>query len=219
MEGLVRRVPATVAIAHRQEVFRRGLEAMLDAVPGVVARAYETIDDLVADAIETGWARVSLVSVEVLRAGRDTGRLAPSAVVVTVPSTEAAHVAAAAQVGADGYVLLADLSVESLELALREVAAGRRYVPERIAPMLERWERAGSPRAGARRRDVLSPRESQVVELLVHGHSNKEISRLLGISIHSTKRHVSSILGKLDSPSRSHLVSSVLRGVVTLQEA
>ena len=67
---------------------------------------------------------------------------------------------------------------------------------------------AGMPR--------LSPREHDVLELLVAGHSNQEIADELGISLHGAKRHVSSILGKFDSPSRSHLVSRVLQARAAL---
>ena len=55
------------------------------------------------------------------------------------------------------------------------------------------------------------PRERDVLALLVDGLSNKEISARLAISVHGVKRHMSSMLSKLNSPGRSHLVSSVLR--------
>jgi two-component system nitrate/nitrite response regulator NarL len=73
----------------------------------------------------------------------------------------------------------------------------------------------GAARAGDRPRTPLRPREGDVLELLVTGHSNQEIAAHLGISIHSARRHVSSILAKFDSPSRSHLVSRVLQARAT----
>lgn len=45
-----------------------------------------------------------------------------------------------------------------------------------------------------------SPRERDVVSLLLDGRSNAKIARELGISLHSAKRHVSAVLKKVNSP-------------------
>ena len=58
--------------------------------------------------------------------------------------------------------------------------------------------------AGARgRRSVqLSTRESEVLQCLAAGDSNKMIARTFDLSLHTVKRHVANILGKLDVRSR-----------------
>lgn len=52
----------------------------------------------------------------------------------------------------------------------------------------------------------ISDRESEVLELLAAGHSNKEIARLLGISPNTVKTHVASLLTKLESTRRTQAI-------------
>jgi DNA-binding NarL/FixJ family response regulator len=67
------------------------------------------------------------------------------------------------------------------------------------------------------KRPRLSPREVEVVGLLLEGASNKAIARRLDISIHTAKFHVTQILDKLDAQNRADAVSIILRdGLVTL---
>ena len=112
--------------------------------------------------------------------------------------------------GADGYLMLGDLTVTALRDALVGVMHGDLPLPVAVSDHL-----LAAARAGDRPRTPLRSREGDVLELLVAGHSNQEIAAHLGISIHSAKRHVSSILAKFDSPSRSHLVSRVLQARAT----
>ena len=64
---------------------------------------------------------------------------------------------------------------------------------------------------------ALSPRELEVLALLVEGASNKLIARRLGISMHTAKYHVASLLEKLDAVSRTDAVAHALRlGVIEL---
>lgn len=53
----------------------------------------------------------------------------------------------------------------------------------------------------------LSAREREVVQLLAHGHTNTEMSRLLGVSRHTVGDHVKSVFGKLAVHSRAELTS------------
>jgi DNA-binding CsgD family transcriptional regulator len=78
-----------------------------------------------------------------------------------------------------------------------------------------------SPRAdGAPRADVeipLTPRELEVLALLAEGASNKMIARRLGISVHTAKFHVGSLIDKLDAVGRTDAVAHAARlGVIHL---
>lgn len=57
----------------------------------------------------------------------------------------------------------------------------------------------------------LSPRECEVVELLVEGYSNKEIAIRLFISVHTVRRHVEAILKKLNARSRASVMFTLFR--------
>lgn len=63
----------------------------------------------------------------------------------------------------------------------------------------------------------LTARELEVLALLAEGASNKLIARRLGISAHTAKYHVASLLDKLDAVSRTDVVASAARiGVLQL---
>jgi DNA-binding CsgD family transcriptional regulator len=64
---------------------------------------------------------------------------------------------------------------------------------------------------------ILTPRELEVLALLAEGASNKAIARRLGISVHTAKFHVGSLLDKLDAVGRTDAVAhAARRGVIEL---
>ena len=63
----------------------------------------------------------------------------------------------------------------------------------------------------------LTPREQEVLALLAEGASNKTIARRLGISAHTAKFHVGSLIAKLDAVGRTDVVAHAARlGVIKL---
>lgn len=63
----------------------------------------------------------------------------------------------------------------------------------------------------------LTPREAEVLALMAEGASNKLIARRLGISVHTAKFHVGSLLDKLDATGRTDAVAHAARlGVIRL---
>ena len=110
------------------------------------------------------------------------------------------------QAGARGY-LLKDSPHSELLAAINRVHSGERVIPPSIASRLA--ERIGG--------NELTARESEVLNLIVHGKSNKEIGDELGISEGTVKSHVNNILDKLDVTDRTQAVSVALkRGIVHL---
>ena len=102
--------------------------------------------------------------------------------------------------GAAGYVVKGAASSE-LIAAIRAVARGERYVHSAVAgAVLDdslRWLRHGH---------VLSPREREVLRLIAGGRTAIEASRLLGISAHTVRRHLSNLATKLGVRGRVALV-------------
>ncbi len=112
----------------------------------------------------------------------------------------------ALEAGAMGY-LLKSVEREELVRAIRGVAAGERFVPPELAARL----------AARQPRSQLSPRELDVLRLIVGGKRNKEIAGALDISEGTVKIHVSSILAKLGVFDRTEAVATALkRGIVQL---
>jgi DNA-binding NarL/FixJ family response regulator len=112
----------------------------------------------------------------------------------------------ALQAGAMAY-LLKSVQREELIQAIRKAAAGQRHIPPEVAARL----------AARLPRSQLSPREIDVLRLIVAGKRNKEIAGLLDISEGTVKIHVSSILCKLGVSDRTEAVTAALqRGIVQL---
>ena len=65
--------------------------------------------------------------------------------------------------------------------------------------------------------ESLTSRESDVLELLAEGLSNRRVAERLGISEHTVKFHVASIYGKLGASSRAELIRrAARRGLITI---
>jgi len=73
------------------------------------------------------------------------------------------------------------------------------------------------PHAAEPSESDLTPRERDVLTLMAEGASNKIIAKRLGISVHTAKFHVASILDKLDATGRTDAVAhAARRGVIEL---
>lgn len=76
---------------------------------------------------------------------------------------------------------------------------------------------AGAAAATGEADNALTPREVEVLALLAEGASNKVIARRLGISVHTAKFHVGSLIDKLDAIGRTDVVAHAARlGVIHL---
>jgi len=199
-----------VLIVEEQEVIRCGLLAITSSIPEVAVSAVPTISaddaDVVADADVTLISTSTLTSAE--RAGVAIDHLHP--MIVIVPASQPQLLEVATRRPANGYIMQAELTSSSLRMALLQVVEGKLAIPDVIASyLLNRARGNGAVQLPQLRH--LSPRETEVLALLVAGASNKEIASNLGISIHGVKRHVSTLLNQFHSPNRVHLVSHILR--------
>ena len=101
-------------------------------------------------------------------------------------------------------VLPNDASPAQIIAAVFAAAAGLAVVPAEDAHAFVPDARDGVDA------EPLTPRETQVLEMLAEGLSNKEIAGRLGISDHTAKFHVNSILSKLHAGTRTE---AVMRGI------
>jgi len=113
-------------------------------------------------------------------------------------------------------VLPSDIAPEQLVAALEAAAAGLIVVhPAEVDLMFPVVE--GASRQLGELAEPLTPRESEVLQMLASGFANKTIAARLKISEHTVKFHVASILGKLGAGSRTEAVSlGIRRGLVLL---
>jgi len=135
---------------------------------------------------------------EALRIMREDDPKMQCVVLTTYEGDEDIHQALAA--GALGY-LIKGMSHETLVDALRRVHAGHRFLPPPVARSL----------ADRTPNSDLSPREREVLSLMVHGQSNREIGASLGITEATVKCHVSVILMRLGVSDRTQAVIAALQ--------
>jgi DNA-binding NarL/FixJ family response regulator len=110
--------------------------------------------------------------------------------------------------GFSGYVSR-DASVDALCRALADVLAGRLACPAEISGgLLRALFRMEAP-AGDPHEMALTRRESDVLQLIGRGLSNKEIARELVLSVATVKHHVHNILDKLNLPRRAQAMRRV----------
>jgi DNA-binding NarL/FixJ family response regulator len=108
--------------------------------------------------------------------------------------------------GAQGYVLKSSTGDELIP-AIRAVAAGKRWIPHDVATRLKARNLF----------EQLTLREVNVLREVARGLANKEIADVLGITEHTIKDHLKSILAKLRASDRTQAVTlAVQRGIIRL---
>ena len=137
----------------------------------------------------------------------------PDTEVIALTSVlEDASVTGAMRAGATGY-LLKDTKADDLCRAIKAAASGQvQLSPQAAARLIREVQAPDSP-------EKLTDRETEVLRLLALGRANKEISLELRISEKTVKTHVSSILAKLNVPSRTQAALHAVRiGLVSIEE-
>jgi len=198
------RQPFRVIVADDQLLVRAGIVALLEqlgefecvgaAADGQAALALcrqHMPDVLLLDLHMPG-----MPGIEVLRAL--SGGPSVCRAVVLSCETEAPAVRATLAAGARGFVSK-DFVLDELAMALKVVTDGRLYIsPELAARMTTSPPAESSP---------LTPRQRDVLKGIADGHSNKEIARLLGVSLKTVEYHRSELIQRLDL----HDVASLTR--------
>ena len=102
--------------------------------------------------------------------------------------------------GADG-ALLKNSPQQELLSAIRAVADGSRVISKDVQEIL-----AADPPAQA-----LSPRQKEILDLIVRGFSNADIAKRFGISVTVVKEHLVALYHKIDASNRTEAVAIALR--------
>ena len=201
-------------IADDQAMVREGFAAVLAAQPGllVVGQAADG-----ADAVrQAQHLRPDIVLMDVrmpvmdglqatrqILAAASPGR--PRVLMLTTFDLDE-YVYAALRAGASGF-LLKDATAAELVHAVRVVATGDALLaPSVTRRLISDFARQPHPGPPPPSLSALTPRETEVLQLIAHGLSNTEISDTLVIAEQTTKTHVGRILAKLDLRDRAQAV-------------
>lgn len=212
----------TIVLADDHQVVRQGLRALLKAEAdfNVVGEAGDGLEAL--RLVEQLKPNVLVVDVMMpglngLEVSRQLNKHSPAThvVVLSMYSNEA-YVLEALGNGASAYVLK-DSSSADLVHAVREVAAGRRYLSP---PLSDRAIEAYQEKAKAAtldKHETLTTREREVLQLSAEGHTSTEIAARLGISSRTAETHRSNLMHKLGLHTQADLIRYALRrGIIPL---
>jgi NarL family two-component system response regulator LiaR len=207
--------PIRVLLVDDHPLVRQGLQAVLarEADVRVVAEADDG-DTAVALATEL----LPDVVLMDLRLGRMDGvaataairAAAPSVRVLVLSSYEAEEqIFAAIRAGANGY-LLKDAPPDKLLLAIRAVAEGYALMSPGVAhKVMGEFRPPDAAAAGAL--DALTERERQILTLIGHGRSNREIADELVLAEKTVKTHITNIFSKLHVRERTQAALMAMR--------
>lgn len=195
-----------IAIFAREGARRGALEA--------VARAFGTVVDSAGD-VETlqrllARQAIDVVLTEGLGAEDLTAlRAQATRFIVLAEEEDAADVVVAGAAA----VLPRDASADMIGAAIALAGQGLRLLPDLALRTLAGIDAAPHPDEAP----LLTPREREVLAAMADGAPNKVIARRLGISFHTAKFHVASILTKLDADTRTEALARAARmGLVML---
>jgi DNA-binding NarL/FixJ family response regulator len=215
--------PIRVLIADDQAVVRNGFRTMLEEPPDieVVGEAHDG-----AGAIALATRReVDVVLMDIRMPGMDgiqatrslAARGAVKVLVVTTYDFDD-YVFESLRAGASGFVLKS-IEPRDLVAAIRTVAAGDGVVAPSVTRRLIARFAEVSPAPGTTVAETLTPREREVLLLVARGLSNAEIAESLSIEQATVKRHVGSLLTKLELRSRAQVIVYAFQtGLVTVGE-
>jgi len=212
--------PIRLVLVDDHHVVRRGLRSYLEAfgdiaIVGEVSGGEELLkqvknwlpDVILMDLLLPG-------GMDGIEATRRVRAIAPhSRVVVLTAYTDKARVVAALRAGANGYVRK-DAEPEELLAAIRAAARGQSQLGPSIAGAV--WQDLVD---GVQPIDTLTERELEVLRLLAHGRTNRQIADELVIGVETVKTHVGNILSKLHLAHRTQAAIHALKeGLVSLDE-
>ena len=207
-------MPITIFITDDHLILRQGLISLLDEQPDfeVVGEASNGLDAirrigectpqvLVLDLMMSG-----MNGIDVIR--RVKKKYPHTRMVVLSMHDDSVYVRTALAAGALGYVVKA-ADVKEVAAAIRNVAAGRKYVSRSLQSLLDDDRRPTKSESQGDPIDQLTPREMEIMDWTVLGKSSGEVGELLKISPRTVESHRANLMEKLGVRNQRELVRYV----------
>jgi len=211
----------TVFLADDHAVVRDGLRFLLEAehdikVVGDAANGRDAVRRVVQLCPDVAIMDIAMPELNGIEAARKIGQVCPSTqVIILSMHSTTEHVFRALQAGARGYLLKESAGIEVVN-AVRAVHAGHRYLSQRISDRLIDdyvHQRQDAEARGPLAR--LSPREREVLQLVVEGKSSAEIADILSLSLKTVETYRSRLMRKLGISDLPGLVKFAIQHGLT----
>ena len=198
--------PIRIMLVDDHAVMRRGLASLLKTCPelevvgeaGDGETALKRAKELQPDLVIMDLLMPRMDGAETTRRLRT--QFPKIRVLVLTTSTTSDGIAQALEAGATG-ALLKSSELDELRTAIRDVAAGARYISDEIAQIMTKDPPLPE----------LTPRQLEILKSITRGLSNPDIACQLGISVQMVKEHMTALLLKIGAANRTEAVAIALR--------
>jgi two-component system response regulator NreC len=206
----------SIVLADDHPIVRRGLQSALELEPdfSVVGVAFDGLEAvrlaerLKPDVMILDLMMPGLNGLEVLRVLRDKS-IRTHTVVLSMHSSRA-FVFQALQYGATGYVLK-DSTEKDLSRAVRDAAAGRRFMSPPVSDAAIGAYIELSRASSLDPHDTLTSRQREVLQLAAEGKTNSEMAKRLNISQRTVENHRAILMQKLGLQNHTDLIRHAIR--------
>lgn len=153
---------------------------------------------------------ISMATLNGLEATEQVLKASTARVIILSMYSNPEYVQRALKAGASGY-MLKDAATTELELAIESVIKGDTYLSPAISKaFIEDYLSRGISQEGAEPED-LTPRHRQILQLIVEGKTNKDIAKLLHLSIKTVEAHRAELMHRLNIHDIPNLVRYAMR--------
>lgn len=201
-----------ILIADDHGVMRAGLRALLNAEPDLTVVGEAATSDEALNLVTKLCPDIVLMDISIpgsagngIEATRTLRELAPTTrVLILTMHEDKGLLREAVRAGAAGYILKRAAEAE-LKNAIDTVAQGELYIhPSMVRALIAE----AAPATLARKTEVegLSPREMDILRLIVQGYTNHQMAAALNISVRTVESHRANLMSKLNVRSRVELV-------------
>ncbi|HSF37524.1 MAG TPA: response regulator transcription factor [Nocardioides sp.] len=197
-----------VVLADDHAVVRRGLAGLIEStedleVVGVARDGSEAVDLVRQHRPDVAVMDLQMPVLDGVEATRAiVGEAIGTEVLVLTSFSDHARIDAAVEAGAVGY-LLKDAEPEALLDGIRAVARGGSPLDPRAARHVLSRRSSSAARGAEQDAAALSPREAEVLRLVVEGLLNKQIAQRLGITERTVKAHLTSAYQRIGVADRT----------------
>jgi DNA-binding NarL/FixJ family response regulator len=212
--------PLRIVIVDDHAVVRRGVRALLETQPGWEVSAEATTGREAVELVRRLRPHVvvmdlSLPELNGLEATRQIVKESPQTEVLVLTMHHSEQLARdVLQAGARGYVLKSDAD-QNLIAAVESLRQHKPFLTSKVTEfVLDDYIRRSDASDDGAPKDVVTPREREIIQLLAEGHSNKETASALGISVKTIEAHRANIMRKLHLRSISDLVRYAIRNKI-----
>ena len=208
-----------VLLADDHVVVRRGLRLIIDAEPDleVVAEAGDgaeaVLKGLDSD-VDLAVLDVSMPRMTGIKAANELSRRRPDLCLLMLSMHDnEQYFFEALKAGASGYVLKTAADRDLVEACRATMRGEPFFYPAAVTALIR--DHLQKARDGEQPKEILTPRELEVLKLIAEAHPSKEIAQMLVISIKTVERHRANILEKLGMRDRVELTRyAIRRGLV-----